>query len=66
MHVLISDILYRYTDNEFVSQDDLCWINKDFKGDRSLIIKEIIRLETQFVKEALKSYYSQLLLKQIP
>ena len=55
--VLRDDILFRYINSEDVCDEDLQWIEDDFKGDKSLVIDELIRLETGFMTEAIGAYY---------
>ena len=57
--VLRDDILLRFVENEDVYEKDLVWIADEFDSNKKLIVEEIIRLETKFAEEALKTYYEQ-------
>lgn len=49
--VLYYDILFRYIDGDDVCEEDVEWIENDFKCDKEMIRKELVRLETKFVSE---------------
>jgi len=55
--VLRSDILLRFIENDDVWGEDLKWIEEEFKSDIHLVKKELVRLETRFITESLRSYY---------
>lgn len=59
--VLRSDILFRYINNEDVSESDVKWIRKEFGTDLNAIKQESIRLEKKFVYESLDNFYKQLM-----
>ena len=54
--VLQVDILYRYIDNDEVSENDIKWINSI--GSDSDIKRELIHLETSLFSEALENFYN--------
>ncbi len=56
--VLRDDILFRFVDGDDVSKEDLKWIEDEFKNDKNLVKEELIRLESRFMVEALKAYWS--------
>lgn len=49
--ILHYDILFRYIDDDDVCDEDMEWIENDYKCDKDLIEKELIRLETKFINE---------------
>lgn len=55
--ILRDDILLRYVEDDYVSEDDLQWIEEEFHGNRLLVKEELIRLEVGFMAEALRTYY---------
>lgn len=55
--VLWDDILFRYIEGEHVCEDDLKWIERTFHNDKTLVKEELVRLESQFMLEALRAYY---------
>ena len=57
--VLYDDILFRFIDDDNVSEEDLAWIAEEFNSDKKLIKDEIVRIETRFAEEALAAYYEQ-------
>ena len=59
--VLRSDILFRYINNEDVSESDVEWIGQEFGTDLDSIRQESIRLEKKFVYESLDNFYEQLM-----
>lgn len=59
--VLRSDILFRYINNEDVSESDAEWIRKEFGTDLNAIKQESIKLEKKFVCESLNKFYDQLM-----
>lgn len=61
--VLESDILTRYVCNEEVWEEDLKWINQYYGGDKQLVVKQLINLETKFTKEALEAFYEVMIKK---
>lgn len=56
--VLRDDILFRFVDGDDVSKEDLKWIEDEFKNDKRLVKEEIVRLESRFMVESLKAYWS--------
>ncbi len=56
--VLRDDILFSFVDDDDVSKEDLKWIEDEFKNDKNLAKEEIIRLESRFLMESLKAYWS--------
>lgn len=54
--VLQVDILYRYIDNDEVSENDIKWIKSI--GSDSDIKRELIHLETSLFSEALENFYN--------
>lgn len=56
--VLRDDILFRFVDGDDVSKEDLKWIEDEFKNDKNLVKEELIRLESRFMVEAMKAYWS--------
>ena len=56
--VLRDDILFRFVDGDGVGKEDLKWIEDEFKNDKNLVKEELIRLESRFMVEALKAYWS--------
>lgn len=61
--VLESDIFTRYVCNEEVWEEDLKWINQYYDGDKQLVVKQLIDLETKFTKEALEAFYEVMIKK---
>ena len=57
--VLCDDILFRFISNDEVCKEDLVWIANDFNSDKNLVKKELVRLETKFIEEALAAYYGK-------
>lgn len=55
--VLQDDILFRYIDDDDVCDEDLLWIKTEFHGDKNLVKKELVRLETGFIAESINAYY---------
>lgn len=53
--VLLSDILWRYVDNDDVDTSDMEWIGKSF-ADKNEVLTEIVRVETQLFENALRNY----------
>ncbi len=62
--VLRSDILFRYINNEDVSDSDIKWIREEFGTDFNAIKQESIRLEKKFVCESLDNFYEQLMVSK--
>lgn len=58
--VLHDDILVRFVEGDDICDNDLEWIESEFQSDKNLVAKEIVRLETQFAREALRAYYQRL------
>lgn len=56
--VLRDDILFRFVDGDDVSEEDLKWIEDEFKNDKNLVKEELVRLESRFMVESLKAYWS--------
>lgn len=56
--VLISDILFRYINNEDIYENELVWIKNEYDNDKEAIKKELIRLESTFATEAIESFYN--------
>ena len=56
--VLRDDILFSFVDDDDVSKEDLKWIEDEFKNDKKLVKEELVRLESHFMVEALKAYWS--------
>ena len=56
--VLRDDILFRFVDGDDVSKEDLKWIEDEFKNDKNLVKEELVRLESRFMVESLKAYWS--------
>ena len=56
--VLRDDILFRFVDGDDVSKEDLKWIEDEFKNDKRLVKEELVRLESRFMVESLKAYWS--------
>ena len=57
--ILRNDILFRYIDGDYVSEEDMQWIQAEFNGDKKLVKEELVRLEKGFFEESLKAYYKQ-------
>ena len=57
--ILRNDILFRYIDGDYVSEEDMQWIQTEFNGDKKLVKEELVRLEKGFFEESLKAYYEQ-------
>lgn len=57
--ILRDDILFRYIDGDYVSEEDMQWIQSEFNGDKKLVKEELVRLEKGFFEESLKAYYEQ-------
>ncbi len=57
--VLCDDILYRYFEDDEVSDEDMLWILEEFNGDKKLVKEELVRLEKRFIEEALCAFYEQ-------
>jgi len=53
--VLRSDILWRYVDNEEVSNDDIEWIEAEF-ADKREVLAEIARIESGLFTDAMANY----------
>lgn len=62
--VLRSDILFRYINNEDVSNSDIKWIREEFGTDFNAIKQESIILEKKFVCESLDNFYEQLMVSK--
>lgn len=58
--VLLDDILFKYIDGDEVCEEDMKWIEVEFNSDKTLVKEELVRLETKFATEALRSYYDSL------
>lgn len=56
--VLGCDILFRYLDNDEVSDDDLEEIHRDFANKKE-VLDELKRMEVQLFSEALDNFYSE-------
>ncbi len=61
--VLIDDILLRYVEGEDVNDDDMRWIAAEFHSDKKKIVEELVKLESEFMAEALQAYYDTKLLQ---
>lgn len=61
--ILRDDILLKYLENEYVSEDDLQWIKDEFNGNKQLIKEELIKLEIGFMTEAIRAYYDYIEVK---
>ena len=57
--VLVDDILYRFITGDDVCDEDMHWIQTEFNGDKSIVRKELIRMELGFVEESLLAYYER-------
>lgn len=55
--VLRSDILLRFLTDEEVRDEDLKWIAAEFNSDKSLVKRELVRLEAKFAEESIKNFY---------
>ena len=55
--VLQDDILFRFIDGDDVSEEDLNWIEDEFKNDKNLVKEELVRLESHFIAESLKAFW---------
>jgi len=55
--VLRSDILFRYIDSDDVCITDKEWILSEFGDNRDAIKQECLRLDKQFLSEALDNFY---------
>lgn len=60
--VLRSDILFRFIDNDEVADEDIANINREFKN-RDEVIEELKRIDLILLKEAMDSYYNNLMVK---
>ena len=58
--ILEDDILSRYVENEDVCDDDLKWITSEFNNDKELVIKELDKMESGFMEEALQAYNAKM------
>ena len=59
--VLRSDILFRCINGESVDESDMQWIQEEFGSDKDAIKNESLRLEKEFLNEAMDSFYKQLI-----
>ena len=62
--VLRSDILFRFIDQQTIDEHDLEWISREYNNDTSLIAKDCLLMEMQFLSESLEEFYKQLLNKK--
>lgn len=53
--VLWSDILFRYLNDEEISEKDLSYIEKEY-SDKNTVIKELERIDFILIGEALEAY----------
>ena len=59
--VLRNDNLFRFIEKQTVDENDLEWIRREYNNDISLIAKDCLLMDMQFLSESLEEFYKQLL-----
>lgn len=54
--VLLSDILFRYIDDEVIAKEDILMIEEHFQADKQKVLVSLTELEKKLMAEAMENF----------
>lgn len=57
--VLMSDILFKYINDEEMSEEDIMYVEREYHN-KDVVLKELKRLDLELLEESLDAFYKEL------